>query len=379
MSTRSVADICLDLVGPIYDCAINPGLWPDTLRRICDEIDCQSGQIFLNDWHANRFLLKISYGIDDQWLARQSDHIAEVDQSTRRPAILALPQDEPLIVSRDFSPEDIASSRYFNEWGRPQGLIDAAQLTFLRTVTRQGGAGFGRHERFGPLGAPEIDVVRRLAPHLRRAVQVSDLLEMKSIETEVMASALDRIAAAVIIVDAEGRVLHASERARKLLDEGIAVRVARNRLTSSDRSAAAKLSTALQAATQVGNGTIPSYFGIRLPGRDDVPCLAHVMPLLGTLTRSRIGALATAAVFVTQADSKPVRVECLAAAFDLTPAELNVLSLLADGMPLVEAASLLGIAESTARSHVKNLHRKVGVERQSELVALVHRLLSPTS
>jgi DNA-binding CsgD family transcriptional regulator len=102
-----------------------------------------------------------------------------------------------------------------------------------------------------------------------------------------------------------------------------------------------------------------------------------VMPLLGTMTRSRIGALATAAVFVTQADSRPLRVECLAAAFELAPAELNVLSLIADGMSLVEAASRLGIAESTARTHVKNLHRKLGVERQSELVAVVHRLLGP--
>ena len=103
------------------------------------------------------------------------------------------------------------------------------------------------------------------------------------------------------------------------------------------------------------------------------------MPLLGTVTRSHIGAQATAAVFITQADSMPLRVECLAAAFELTPAELNVLSLIADGMSLVAAASHLRIAESTARTHVKNLHRKIGVERQSELVALVHRLLGPAS
>jgi DNA-binding CsgD family transcriptional regulator len=200
---------------------------------------------------------------------------------------------------------------------------------------------------------------------------------MKSIQNEVMTTAFDRISAAVIIVDAGERVVHANEKARKLLDKGITIHLSRNRLTTPDRQAASRLSHALRAATAVGEGSALAYFGVQLPGRDDVPCLAHVMPLLGTVARSRIGAPATAAVFITEADSTPLRVECLAAAFELTPAELNVLSLITDGTSLVEAATRLGIAESTARSHVKSLHRKMGVERQSELVALIHRLLAP--
>ena len=374
---RSVADICLELVGPIYDCAINPDLWPQTLRQISDALDCHNGQILLVDTTAQKLLLSISCGIDEEWLARQADHVVELDQRPRAPNVTALPQDEPFVATRDISAEELATSRYINEWARPQGLIDAAQLTFLRTVTRLGGAGFGRHESVGNFEDPALELLRQLAPHLRRSLQISDLLEMKSIQNEVMTTALDRISAATIIVDASEHVLHANEKARKLLDDGITVNLSHNRLTTPDRRAASRLSDALRAATGVGEGSALSYFGVRLPGRDDVPCLAHVMPLLGTMTRSRVGARATAAVFITEADSTPLRVECLAAAFELTPAELNVLALIAGGISLVEAASHLGIAESTARTHVKNLHRKTGVERQSELVALVHRLLGP--
>ena len=57
---RSVADICLELVGPIYDCAINPDLWPQTLRQIADALDCQNGQIYLIDTTSQRFLLNIA-------------------------------------------------------------------------------------------------------------------------------------------------------------------------------------------------------------------------------------------------------------------------------------------------------------------------------
>ena len=107
---RSIADVCLELVGPIYDCAINPDLWPQTLRRISDALDCQNGQIFLMDAKLQTFLLNISCGIDNEWLARQADHIAEVEQVTAA-AIVALPQDEPFVASRDFSEEVLATSR----------------------------------------------------------------------------------------------------------------------------------------------------------------------------------------------------------------------------------------------------------------------------
>ena len=83
---RSVADICLELVGPIYDCAIDPDQWPQTLRRIADALNCETGQVFLFDTKAQQFLLNISCGIDDEWLARQTDHVAEVDRISRSPA-----------------------------------------------------------------------------------------------------------------------------------------------------------------------------------------------------------------------------------------------------------------------------------------------------
>src|SRR6185437_12525705 len=209
---RSVADVCLKLVGPIYDCAINPDLWPQTLRRISDALDCQNGHIFLFDTRGQKVLLNIASGVPDEWLARQADHVAEVEQRNRAPSVVALPQDEPSVVIRDFSAEVLATSRYYNEWARPQGLIDAAQLTFLRTVTRLGGAGFGRHEKVGIFEGQAIELLRNLAPHLRRSLQISDLLEMKAIQNEVMRTALDRISAAAIIVDASEHVVHANEK-----------------------------------------------------------------------------------------------------------------------------------------------------------------------
>ena len=63
--------------------------------------------------------------------------------------------------------------------------------------------------------------------------------------------------------------------------------------------------------------------------------------------------------------------------YGLTPAEGEVAAALAEGSTVGEIAVTTGRKESTVRWHVKNLHSKLGVHRQADVVRLV--LLSATT
>lgn len=62
---------------------------------------------------------------------------------------------------------------------------------------------------------------------------------------------------------------------------------------------------------------------------------------------------------------------------DLTERELEVLTLLSEGMTNLEIARQLGISESTARFHIGNLFTKLGCSNRTEAVrlALRHNLI----
>jgi DNA-binding CsgD family transcriptional regulator len=64
----------------------------------------------------------------------------------------------------------------------------------------------------------------------------------------------------------------------------------------------------------------------------------------------------------------------LATQFDLTPAESRLAAMLASGKTVAEAATSLGIAMPTARSHLRAIFGKTGTRRQSELT--LHLLTS---
>jgi DNA-binding CsgD family transcriptional regulator len=59
----------------------------------------------------------------------------------------------------------------------------------------------------------------------------------------------------------------------------------------------------------------------------------------------------------------------------LTLGEARVAALVGSGLPPREAAARLGIGEETARTALKRVFSKVGVSRQSELTALLTKLV----
>jgi DNA-binding CsgD family transcriptional regulator len=55
---------------------------------------------------------------------------------------------------------------------------------------------------------------------------------------------------------------------------------------------------------------------------------------------------------------------------NLSPREAEIARLLADSVPNREIAARLGISESTAKTHIRHIYEKLGVNRRSDLAAL---------
>jgi DNA-binding CsgD family transcriptional regulator len=70
--------------------------------------------------------------------------------------------------------------------------------------------------------------------------------------------------------------------------------------------------------------------------------------------------------------------DAVAAAFGLTPAETRLLASLYAGSTLAETAAALGIAGTTAKTHLEHIFLKTGATRQADLMRLWMGLISPT-
>jgi DNA-binding CsgD family transcriptional regulator len=112
---------------------------------------------------------------------------------------------------------------------------------------------------------------------------------------------------------------------------------------------------------------------IRIERRDRRPLLIEAVPASGLFVDvfCRVRAL----VFITDlAEPVLTSAEKIAVVLGLTAAEGRLVSQLADGADLAEAAEQLGISVHTARSQVKSVFAKTDTHRQVELVSLAVRI-----
>jgi DNA-binding CsgD family transcriptional regulator len=367
-----------DLIGAIYDCALDPTLWDHTLSDIAGALDCEKAILSLNDLRHDRILINKSVGWEPYWLRERAKHIPEIHNAMSGWLARQPPPDEPFVASRDVPASEREASPYGREVLGPLGIVDIAHFFLISTSTHFSELVLGRQDRQGIITDREIGLGGLLLPHLRRAITINDLIDMRSLERQALGATLDSIAVGVVIAAAGGRILHANKAARAMLD-------ARSPILASDGCLAAlhaDVTTELMKAVELARddeGSIGAAgIGVPLVHQDMAPATAHVLPLARGNLRTRLIPQATAAVFIAPAGTPlPVDLGTVARMFALTPAETRQLDQLMAGATLAEAATALGVSKATVRTHREHIFAKTGVSRRSDLVALVGRLVPP--
>jgi DNA-binding CsgD family transcriptional regulator/PAS domain-containing protein len=364
------------LVGAIYDCAIDPERWQDTLRELCVDLRCMLSAIYLFDAQYSRVRhVKVS-DIALEELLKDEEYLDTMMLCTRLLPITSQPIDEPMVSSQITDYGAFLSTRFFREVSLPQGHGDGIHVVLARSSRRFALFNATRHKKEGLFEASDIAIMRLLAPHLRRAITISDMMELKALESEALSATLNRLALAVVVVGSDKRILHANDAAQDMLASGVRIASRQGRLAARDRAANAELSQAIDLAGSDETRLGAAGIDVSLRSVDAPPALAHVLPLARGEVRTRLVPQATAAVFINAPEPPAVPdLRGVAQSYRLTPAEARVTEqLLAGAASLAEVAAALDVSLTTVKTHLSQVFAKTGVSRQADLIALVHRM-----
>jgi DNA-binding CsgD family transcriptional regulator/PAS domain-containing protein len=370
-----------ELIGAIYDCSIDPGRWHDTMRTIRETLDCfHCGVFMLDTGGGQQSKVRISHPPTPTTWRDAPEVVRDLEALYRNdPTTIARSLEHPIVMSRSLDTTQYAKATAFKAWAESLGLVDAIQTVVVNERGKLGIFSANRHKSVGVAGDREIEIMRLLGPHLRRAITISDLLDMRALQAQALGSTLDSLSIGVVIVAAEARILQANVAASLMFGEASPIRSSGGKLSAAATTeATTELHRAIELArsdeTAIGNMGI----GVALPMEDGEKAIAHVLPLARGDIRTRLVAQGTAAVFVTRENAAPpASYAAIASTFGLTPAEARILERVSQGQTLAEAAKALNIAETTAKTHLGHLFGKMGVSRQADLVALVARLIPP--
>ncbi len=359
----------LDLIGSVYDAAVNPTKWQNFLTKFSDT---QGGAaVGMVSKRGAGLGGRLSYTVrcDPSWQQQYDQHYAMRDVFVER-----LKQvEEAGGVWRGqalIDDADLIKSEFYAVWMAPQDLFHTVHCLALRDGDQVVTLGAGRGRLAGYFEPQEMRVWDILTPHISRAIQIQKLNSDLMSARNVMAGGLSRRSVGLILAGVDGSVADANAFADQVLTEDDGLTVKNRKLTVTKRREQDRLNVLIHGAVELSLRRLHAGGGFlkvsRQSGREPYKVLVTPAPDGMPFLEKKSPA---AAIYVLDPEIDiQLDLRDLQAMFDLTHAESNVAVLITKGMDVNEAAQELGISKNTVRTHLKRVFEKSGTKRQSQLV-----------
>jgi DNA-binding CsgD family transcriptional regulator/PAS domain-containing protein len=366
-----------DLVGLIYEAALDPTLWEGFLKQFADAVGSSGSALFFQDHDSSQGQISVAYRYEPFYQRQYAEHFAGVNVWLQRMAGQTKSGDirNSLVACSD---NELVRTEYYNDWLRPQELFFGYGGTILRDGSITTNITAMRARRAGPFGEEETALLELLMPHLQRALQLHRRIAALEAQRSASLEALDQLAAGVILVKADAQVLFLNRAAQRIVDRRDGLTIGLSGLSGANSGETNELRKLIGEAALIVSGLSAGVSrGVMTISRPSAgrPLSLLVVPLCLEYARQQLlaaGDVPSAIILVSdpEADLTP-EFSDLQRSFALTPAEARFASILMAGRSVDETATELQISMHTARTHLKRILSKTGTRRQGELIHLL--------
>ena len=312
------------LLGTVYDASLDATLWPSAIEQACRFLKCMGGAIGAYDLLQKGANVRVMWGYEPKFV-ETFDYYVSINPLLRHSFRMKVGE---IGTITDAMPHAaFRKERAYLEWSKPQGIVDLTQTTLEKTPLAVAVLGFSRHKSQGLVDKRLRQRMALIVPHFRRAVLIGKVIDLARIEATAFSDTIDGLAAAVFLVDAGGRLLHANTRGEAMLRAGDPFRAAEGVLTATNPKVHRSLSASFAVAAEGDTAVEAQGIAVPLTAENGERFAAHVLPMTSGRRRDAGEAEgAVAALFVRKVDLEfPPVIRSMAEIYRLTPSEVRVL------------------------------------------------------
>lgn len=357
------------LIGQIYECALDPSLWNETIEQIrlalCPP-EWRTAFLMLErrDPPSAKFIASTNVGPGVE--ATYSTVFAYSNPWSQR----TWPARNGQLIDTD----EILPREELRKTGLYKNFLAAMNVdrTLCLMLDRRDG------ERLGLLligpGDHDLNILRRglriLGPHVQRAVRISHRIASVEVAANAARAAASRSRYALISLDKHLNILSVNDRVAHYEETGL-ITTAGGKLAFVDPTSHQKLATMGSS----GSHDDLAFQAVDRSGRE--------RPVLGVLVKPKTvpvvgGAIADVAMIITigsgVGEAPVLGIDRLAQWFGLTPAETRVVSALMEGQSPQSYAAATGVSVNAVRFHLKHIFLKTETSSQAQLVAKIAQM-----
>jgi DNA-binding CsgD family transcriptional regulator/PAS domain-containing protein len=360
----------------IYTAALTPAHWPQALQSIADCFD-DVGTVLIYGRDDGSFGLIESPSLEQivaEYVGAWSHRDIRAIRARERGYFIS----GGAITDRDvLTPHELATDPLYADLLARHGLMYFACAVVSPDPHVEVGMSIQRQRGRPAYTDSELEQVARLGAHVEKALRISIRLMDAELVNVGLGAALARIGIGVFAIDALGRVVFANPAAEALIGDAFDVVNERLRIRAAGGDGDANAAIERFIARHPDDLAVDPQPILIHRQRTDRPLVVYLLPIVQSVTvANQFLTHARAIVLVMDSEpDAPPDPTVLRDLFGLTLGEARVAAWIGSGLPPRQAAEKLGISEETARTVLKRVFAKVGVSRQSELAALMTKLV----
>ncbi len=364
-----------ELVGGIYEAALDPCLWQQLVDRIEAIYPEITVTLFSHEAHVPVAALNVRANFSE---AALGDYAAW--HFATSPYVDFVPRNgvgQPVRSEAIIREEELFLTEHYNDFMRPHGIGRyGTGMVLERGADGWASFSLADHHNDADRRAHQMQLLRLLAPHFGRAFKLRRTLMDSRMAGVAQQAVFDGWMHAAFVLDREGRVMTMNRRADALVMQGDGVVLNRfGQPRSFDDKSCRALEAAIAACRASADAPMLAQddpMGVMLPRLSGGSALHAMLWPVAAATEFGLPTMPGQMLLVVSDpdDTPPCAVAWIARRFALSPAEEKLADAVIAGVPLNEAAERLGIQLSTARTRLKTIQAKTGCHRQMDLVRL---------
>lgn len=211
-----------------------------------------------------------------------------------------------------------------------------------------------------------------IAPVVLRAVRTQQALHHQG--SQLLIGAMDAMGSATVLLDGRGQVLAMTPSAEREMTLQQCVALRQSSLRAIDRTSDQRLQRAIGRLLPAMAGATAARLWLADPRDHGQGRVCEIYPL--PVREWNFGAAPRLMLSLRTLDAQPADgARLLQEAYGFSPAEADVALMIAAGRSRAEVAERRRVRAETVNDQLKSIFRKAEVRRESELVALVTRIL----
>jgi DNA-binding CsgD family transcriptional regulator len=357
-----------DLVSAIYDAALDCERWPRAIELLADVLGATGGSLVRQDFATGKGVM-FNVRTDPRFGDLYNQYYYKLNVLPKRAGSRRVGSclTDRMILPR----EEFIRTEFYNDYMKPFKVQGVLKIYLHADETYEGYLSFGSSSARPDWEAEHVELLGSLATHLVCATQVNRKLESTRLIDEGTLDVFYRLNEAVAITDGDGRPVLLNQAAEAIIAEADGIAVKDRKLQVGNKLETAHLQKMIAAASR-GEVRSPEASALMI-SRPSCRRAYRLFVVPMRRARSRFPSETTGAIIFIrnpEAVRLPVDGTYLRDLYGLTPTETDLAIELMQGARLTVAAEMLGIATSTAKSHLKRIFEKTGAHRQAELIRL---------